>query len=392
MASQVSLQIPKKWHPLIVGHGGAAIQELQSTHRVQIHVPARDSPSSSITITGAPADIAACQRDVDRVLGFHARSDPLVVASFTLSSHAYGRIIGPGGSTLKGIEQQSGAAINIPQRDSGSEVVTVEGSRRSIDAALTALHELTGQPINPSFQEPSAAAYQPQPSAPQESSLLSSLTSLVKERLHISDSSPSSSQRSSVSLPTVNLSADVQEVLFFPSQSSPSSFDRFLQFLRSATRTVDVAIYTISDDRISRVLHTLHEQGVRVRLFTEKTTMADQGSDVQSLANAGMEVRYDNSPFLMHHKTVVIDGVLLISGSFNWTRSASEGVPGLIPALLALQYDGVVSSRPLCALLPLAVVCVVRSRTRRMWSSPTTRRWCGHSHSISRSCGRAASP
>ena len=62
-----------------------------------------------------------------------------------------------------------------------------------------------------------------------------------------------------------------------------------------------------------------------MRLLTEKDTMGDQGSDVQSLANAGCEVRYDDSVSLMHHKFLVVDGRLLLNGSFNFTRSAVEG-------------------------------------------------------------------
>ena len=342
--SQLALQIPKRFHSVLIGHGGSTIQQLQSNFHVQLHVPARDSPSSTVLIIGDPSTLPACHAEVDRLLGFHAGTDPLLVASLTLSSHLYGRVIGPGGATLRSVEQETGAAISLPLRDSGSEVVTVEGNRRAVDAALSRLRDLTGQALNPSY----ASA---QPSDPPQSSadggfggLLSGLTSLVKDSLHIGggpSSFPSSqpptssrappppstphSHQASLSLPKLNLGDGVSEVLFFPSTSSPSSFDRFLQFLRSATRTVDVAIYTLSDDRITRALETLREEGIRVRVLSEKTTMNDEGSDVHRLANLGMEVKVDASTFLFHHKFAVLDGRCLINGSFNWTRSASEG-------------------------------------------------------------------
>ena len=39
----------------------------------------------------------------------------------------------------------------------------------------------------------------------------------------------------------------------------------------------------------------------------------------------GINVRTDSSSYLMHHKFVLIDGTILINGSFNWTRQAISG-------------------------------------------------------------------
>lgn len=39
----------------------------------------------------------------------------------------------------------------------------------------------------------------------------------------------------------------------------------------------------------------------------------------------GIQVRQNNSSYLMHHKFIVIDGRLVITGSFNWTRQAIMG-------------------------------------------------------------------
>ncbi len=43
------------------------------------------------------------------------------------------------------------------------------------------------------------------------------------------------------------------------------------------------------------------------------------------LRDHGLPVRLDASAFHMHHKFALFDGRRLATGSFNWTRSATEG-------------------------------------------------------------------
>ncbi|MBS7629295.1 hypothetical protein KEJ23_04900, partial [Candidatus Bathyarchaeota archaeon] len=47
-------------------------------------------------------------------------------------------------------------------------------------------------------------------------------------------------------------------------------------------------------------------------------------SEYGKLKDAGIQVRVDTNPALMHNKVAVIDGLITITGSYNWSRSAEE--------------------------------------------------------------------
>jgi mitochondrial cardiolipin hydrolase len=92
--------------------------------------------------------------------------------------------------------------------------------------------------------------------------------------------------------------------------------------LRQAKHSIDVCVFSITCDEIANELLAAHQRGVAVRIISDDDQMKTQGSDVARLAAAGIATRTDNSPFHMHNKFAVIDGSLLINGSFNWTRQA----------------------------------------------------------------------
>ena len=50
----------------------------------------------------------------------------------------------------------------------------------------------------------------------------------------------------------------------------------------------------------------------------------DRGSDIFRLKHEGIPVKIDTASSLMHHKFLVVDNQKVLTGSYNWTRSASE--------------------------------------------------------------------
>lgn len=96
------------------------------------------------------------------------------------------------------------------------------------------------------------------------------------------------------------------------------------QQLRSAISTVRICVFTISDDRIAHEIKAAHRRGVSVRVLTDNDKSLDLGSDIEELASAGVEVKMDYTRNHMHHKFAVIDKEYLMTGSYNWTRSAAS--------------------------------------------------------------------
>ncbi|MEM7035667.1 MAG: phospholipase D-like domain-containing protein [Bacteroidota bacterium] len=93
--------------------------------------------------------------------------------------------------------------------------------------------------------------------------------------------------------------------------------------IAGARKTLDVCVFTISDDRIKDALINRHRRGVKIRVISDNDKRFDAGSDVIALAEAGIEVRIDRTPYHMHHKFAVVDGDTVLTGSYNWTRSAA---------------------------------------------------------------------
>lgn len=107
---------------------------------------------------------------------------------------------------------------------------------------------------------------------------------------------------------------------------SPGSdcLDAILREFERAKERADVCVFTITDDRIRDAMLAARRRGVEIRVITDNDKSMDEGSDVEPLRRAGVEVRVDETEAHMHHKFAVFDGQRLLTGSYNWTRSAAR--------------------------------------------------------------------
>ncbi len=116
--------------------------------------------------------------------------------------------------------------------------------------------------------------------------------------------------------------AAVTEAWFSPGEEPLRCIQRQIRMSR---RAIDVCVFTITDDRIVELLEEAPRRGVRVRIVSDDDKSRDLGSDLERLGRSGAAVRLDRTSDHMHHKFAVFDGARLLTGSYNWTRSAARG-------------------------------------------------------------------
>jgi len=123
--------------------------------------------------------------------------------------------------------------------------------------------------------------------------------------------------------------------------------DAILSQLRSAAHSIDICVFTISDDIIRDAIVSAHKVGKHVRIISDNDKSEDLGSDIDFLHRIGIPILLDKTEDHMHHKFALFEDKVLLTGSYNWTRSAAErNYENLIlsedPALLRafrLEFD-----------------------------------------------------
>ncbi|CEP10575.1 hypothetical protein [Parasitella parasitica] len=108
---------------------------------------------------------------------------------------------------------------------------------------------------------------------------------------------------------------------FFPSEES---YGVFHAALSSAKEALYVCVFSLTDNETADVLIDAKKRGVDVRVITDNDQMDEcKGADVLRLHEQfHIPFKKDNSDQFMHNKFAVIDGKIVITGSFNWSAGA----------------------------------------------------------------------
>lgn len=95
-----------------------------------------------------------------------------------------------------------------------------------------------------------------------------------------------------------------------------------LQNLFQAKKSIYVQAYTFTSRPIADALIQAHLRGVKVIVIADKSQMRSSHSQVRTLSNQGIPIYFDTQPSIAHNKVMIIDGSVLLSGSYNFSNAA----------------------------------------------------------------------
>lgn len=111
------------------------------------------------------------------------------------------------------------------------------------------------------------------------------------------------------------------EVLFSPLGQVES---RLVEITDEAEKTLDIMMYSFTSDELAKAVVRAHKRKVSIRILLDETQVAGRHSKDKFLVESGINVRIEDREGLMHNKVAIVDGIIVITGSYNWTKSAEN--------------------------------------------------------------------
>lgn len=97
-----------------------------------------------------------------------------------------------------------------------------------------------------------------------------------------------------------------------------------LKAINGAHSSIDVQAYLITAKDIIDALQAAHDRGVRMRIVLDKNNMGGIYSYQAFFKKSGIAVWRDGKHKDAHDKYMLIDGKIVITGSFNFTDQAED--------------------------------------------------------------------
>ncbi|XP_030763823.1 vigilin [Sitophilus oryzae] len=133
------LNIPKIYHPFIVGAFNESLNRLISETGAKINVPPQSVMKDEIFIAGDKEGVAAAKAKIEEVYKLMEKKCATVSVEVPKTQHKY--VIGPKRATIAEILQNTGVSVEMPSSDSPTGTITLRGPQDKLGQALSAVYE-----------------------------------------------------------------------------------------------------------------------------------------------------------------------------------------------------------------------------------------------------------
>jgi phosphatidylserine/phosphatidylglycerophosphate/cardiolipin synthase-like enzyme len=116
-----------------------------------------------------------------------------------------------------------------------------------------------------------------------------------------------------------------------------------VDIIESAQQSVVFLAFSFTSDDIADAMLDRARAGVTVSgVFEDTQVSSNTGDEYRRLRRAGLDVRLDGNPRNMHHKVIIIDDKIVITGSYNFSANAEnlndENLIVIYSPQIAAQY------------------------------------------------------
>jgi phosphatidylserine/phosphatidylglycerophosphate/cardiolipin synthase-like enzyme len=120
---------------------------------------------------------------------------------------------------------------------------------------------------------------------------------------------------------SITLDGTPIQVLF---ASEDMVLDKLIQQIEGANESIIFMAFSFTHDDLTNAMLKRAQQGIDIRGIFETRGSETEFSALPVLFCQGLSVRQDGNPGTFHHKVIVIDDKITITGSLNFSRNADE--------------------------------------------------------------------
>lgn len=143
----------------------------------------------------------------------------------------------------------------------------------------------------------------------------------------------------SAAVAAVDPSATIEAVYFSPRGGTEAAY---VELITSAKQTIRAEAYSFTSQAIADAFVAADKRGVDVQIIVDPTGVTAMRAKADYCAKGGVDVFVDRKHAIFHNKVLIVDGVRVATGSFNFSLQAeyrnAENAVIIVSRALARLY------------------------------------------------------